>query len=110
MYFKTLLAMQHLQPVDAERGVSHPHAGMGENATHRWNGVKVIFVDECQLRGIGRSRAIAEPERVKNRVLAGVSVGDGFETKISDGVEIQGRPPRIFLHGLLCKASAQFDM
>src|SRR6267143_1785421 len=91
--FETLLAMQHLQPVDAERGVPHLHAGMRENAADRWNGPKIILVDECQLVGIGRFRAKTQPECVKDRVPAGVSVRDGFETKIANGFEIQGASP-----------------
>src|SRR6267154_1386372 len=86
--FKTLLAMQHLQPVDAEIRVSHPDAGVRENAADRWNGPQVILVDECQLRRIGRFRPVAQSERVKHRILAGVSMRDGFETKIANGVEI----------------------
>ena len=94
--FKTLLAMQYLQPVDAERGIPHPHAGVGENAAHRRYDPKVILVDECQLSGIGRFRAVAQPERVQDRVLAGVSMRDGFETKIANGFEIQGAAPSDF--------------
>src|SRR5258707_8167163 len=94
--FKTLLAMQHLQPVDAERGVPHPHAGMREHAADRWNGPKLVLVDECQLAGIGGGCAVAQPECVEDGVLAGGSVGDGFETKNANGGEIQGAAPSDF--------------
>jgi hypothetical protein len=100
--FKTLLAVKDLQPIDAERGIPHPHAGMRENATHRRNDPKIILVDECQLVGIGRFRAKTQPECVKDRVPAGVSVRDGFETKIANGFEIQGASPS--------DISGQFDM
>src|SRR3954453_5353050 len=67
--FKTLLAMQHLQPGDAERGVSHPHAGMRQNAAYRWHGPKVALLDQCQPGGLLEFRPVAHPERVKDRVL-----------------------------------------
>ena len=83
---------------------------MRENAAHRRNDPKFIFVDECQLGGIGGICAVAQPECVKDGVLARVSVDDCIETKITNGVEIQGRLPQFFLLGLFCKAPGQFDI
>jgi hypothetical protein len=102
--------MQHLQPVDAEVRVPHPHSGMSQNAAHRRNGEKIVLVDERQFAGNGGICAVAQPERVKDGVLARVSVGDGFETKIGNGFEIQGASPSDFSARLFCKASGQFDI